>query len=48
VHTIIITLMALLALGLVGPGSKHSTATSTSPAPHARVPMDIIGGGGPS
>ena len=44
----IITLMALLALGFVGPGSKHGAGTATSSAPHARSAMDVQPGGGPS
>ena len=50
-HLIIITLTALLALGLVnhgGFGSKTTGGSAASSAPHARAAMDVQPGSGPS
>lgn len=49
-HFIIISLTALLGLGLVGHGgflSTHGGSASVS-APHARAAMDVQPGSGPS
>lgn len=45
-HSIILILSALLALGLAGHG-KTLGGTTVS-APHARAAMDVQPGGGPS
>lgn len=50
-HFIIITLTALLSLGLVGHGGFGANihgGSSTASAPHARAAMDVQPGGGPS
>ncbi|HTD38045.1 MAG TPA: hypothetical protein VK669_11060 [Candidatus Limnocylindrales bacterium] len=49
-HFIIITLTALLGLGLIGHGGFVSThgGSSSATAPHARAAMDVQPGGGPS
>jgi len=50
VHLIIITLTALLGLGLVnhGFGSVSHGGSAAASAPHARAAMDVQPGGGPS
>ena len=51
VHLIIITLTALLGLGLLnhgGFGSKTTGGSGATSAPHARAAMDVQPGSGPS
>lgn len=50
-HLIIMTLTALLGLGLVnhgGFGAKNTGGSAASSAPHARAAMDVQPGSGPS